>query len=1006
MSNQPPPYSRQFNFEDYQTLNPTAPLPGEKVEAELNGARSSINQTISRLNEIQNADGSLKTPAALAAETTATATAVATTVAESATQAYLSANYDPTIAAQAAASADGAEADRIITGSYQQSAQANAYAAEQQAQFAQTQASQASTARQQAQDHAAAANTSKLETAALAVAVEADFNEVAAVYAASLSLKNWVDSESFQFLHKREDMADAGAIMMFNDGEADNTLIGKVFQGASVSLDSSVVYRPPTSGTSVGNMDIFSGPWWVEGHDSPEDPHKIVMRDMMSCLVDTWTTFGPRVGSWSGGVGNIKPRQNGINGQPNTSAHIGPERIKGVNYSKDNFGIGLYQGSSPLTPKSYVDDADLALGVRIDGKANTVHTHIIGNVTGLQTALDGKSATTHSHIISDITGLQTTIDGKLSLSGGAMSHNAFITMTESTNDSELAGWGLGVELTSDTTQGTTVEYNGLHTYGNGSFITVNPTGITFPDSTVQTTAWTGTGGSFLPLAGGTMTGNITFDGTSGQYIGKGSFDTSRGGNFGISLMCSIGYEFNWQAGWLKTTEQGSSAGRSLYLDCDAGTTLKAWSIASNHGVEIRADAIVFPDSTVQTTASNSAWQVQSVTNSHYMSGAPATSGPFNFTYFDNWTQSQSTVELRIEAPSDGFNYDGYNVNFDDAAPYASFSVNHPSKTVIIGLNGYATMQEAVSALNYGIGSGGWILYGNGSPYASASVLTGASRTVYGVQVNANGKSFVIREGFIETFNEVIKNNNYFDRLIGTDAGGKMYFYDKSLYAESADVAYKSGTTFTGKVNLAAPTANTASLNLGVGTSPTTSVAGDIWISTNINFKANDGVFKLVANTNTTNTFTQPQIISSTTTSAALRITQLGTGEAFRVEDSTSPDSTSFIVSNDGNVGIGYSSLTEPTTANLAIKGRTGIARCLNIDATVNGYGIGLFGMSGVMAMNVQNGYINCDGGGIKLGYYGSIISQVKAPVAGTGTYDKEIEISIGGNAYRIPCRQV
>ena len=60
---------------------------------------------------------------------------------------------------------------------------------------------------------------------------------------------------------------------------------------------------------------------------------------------------------------------------------------------------------------------------------------------------------------------------------------------------------------------------------------------------------TPSGGDFLPLAGGTMTGNIVFDGTSGQFIGKGTFDTSRGGNYGISIVCSVGYEFNWQAGW-------------------------------------------------------------------------------------------------------------------------------------------------------------------------------------------------------------------------------------------------------------------------------------------------------------------------------------------------------------------------------------------------------------------------------------------------------------------------
>lgn len=87
------------------------------------------------------------------------------------------------------------------------------------------------------------------------------------------------------------------------------------------------------------------------------------------------------------------------------------------------------------------------------------------------------------------------------------------------------------------------------------------------DGVDYNTEWVAAGGgSFLPLSGGTMTGAITFDGTSGQYISKGNFDTSRGGNYGISLVCSIGYEFNWQAGWLTTTEQGSSTPRPLYLD--------------------------------------------------------------------------------------------------------------------------------------------------------------------------------------------------------------------------------------------------------------------------------------------------------------------------------------------------------------------------------------------------------------------------------------------------------
>jgi hypothetical protein len=54
----------------------------------------------------------------------------------------------------------------------------------------------------------------------------------------------------------------------------------------------------------------------------------------------------------------------------------------------------------------------------------------------------------------------------------------------------------------------------------------------------------------------------------------------------------------------------------------------------------------------------------------------------------------------------------------------------------------------------------------------------------------------------------------------------------------------------------------------------------------------------------TNTFTASQVIEVTDNStAALRVTQLGTGEAFRVEDAANPDSTPFVINADGRVGI-------------------------------------------------------------------------------------------------------
>jgi hypothetical protein len=52
-------------------------------------------------------------------------------------------------------------------------------------------------------------------------------------------------------------------------------------------------------------------------------------------------------------------------------------------------------------------------------------------------------------------------------------------------------------------------------------------------------------------------------------------------------------------------------------------------------------------------------------------------------------------------------------------------------------------------------------------------------------------------------------------------------------------------------------------------------------------------------------FTSGTVISANTSTNALRITQEGTGNALLVEDSTNPDSTPFVISNDGNVINGY-----------------------------------------------------------------------------------------------------
>jgi len=61
------------------------------------------------------------------------------------------------------------------------------------------------------------------------------------------------------------------------------------------------------------------------------------------------------------------------------------------------------------------------------------------------------------------------------------------------------------------------------------------------------------------------------------------------------------------------------------------------------------------------------------------------------------------------------------------------------------------------------------------------------------------------------------------------------------------------------------------------------------------------------------------VIDSDTPGVALKITQTGTGPVLRVQDSTDPDSTPFIIDNAGNVGVGTATPTAQIEATGAVK---------------------------------------------------------------------------------------
>jgi hypothetical protein len=153
----------------------------------------------------------------------------------------------------------------------------------------------------------------------------------------------------------------------------------------------------------------------------------------------------------------------------------------------------------------------------------------------------------------------------------------------------------------------------------------------------------------------------------------------------------------------------------------------------------------------------------------------------------------------------------------------------------------------------------------------------------------------------------------------TASAASTYF----TIASAAGKANLSGATFTGKVNLATISASSPSVNLGgqCDSAPASAANGDLWISNAASPKITyrtGGINYNLAVLNQFNTFTGQMVINTTSSStAALRVTQLGTANAIEVEDSTSPDSTRFVVDQHGRVGIG---VAPDTTAALKVDG--------------------------------------------------------------------------------------
>jgi len=171
------------------------------------------------------------------------------------------------------------------------------------------------------------------------------------------------------------------------------------------------------------------------------------------------------------------------------------------------------------------------------------------------------------------------------------------------------------------------------------------------------------------------------------------------------------------------------------------------------------------------------------------------------------------------------------------------------------------------------------------------LYNGSSWIFIGSGASAGVESFNTRTGAVTLTSSDVTTALTYTPLAPAAIGTTVQAYDAQL-TDIAGLTPTDNSFIVGNgTNFVAEAASTARTSLGVA------------IGTDVQAYDADTTKNDVANT-----FSANQIISVTDNSnAALRVTQLGTGNALLVEDSTNPDSSPFVITSAGNVGIGTSS---------------------------------------------------------------------------------------------------